>query len=528
MTGPVLLGACLVAGSALLAWLAVRTLIAGARALEGARGMVARGLAGSRLLRGAMASPVPQARWARGRDLARLEVRGGGHGRLIVGRMGRRLLAIEERQSLLVLGPTQSYKTSGLAVPAILEWDGPVLATSVKGDLAAATAGWREQAGPVFVFDPSGATGLANCTWSLLGSCNSWTGAKRMAAVACEQSSAGSQLADGDFWYKTAAKLLAPLLFAAASAGLAMADVSRWLDSREEAEVEHILDKVGCEPAYLAAQASFGREERQRSSVYTTAEIAMEAFCDPAVEETARAHAGRRVVPEEILASSGTLHICSPSFEQRRLRPVFACLVSEITRAAYEQAARTGKALSPPLLVVLDEAANIAALGDLDGLASTAAAHGVQLVTIFQDLAQIEARYGARSATVVNNHRAKLVLSGVADPSTLSKLSMMIGDEIVWQPARTRGPAGSRSETRSRSTRRLAPEDAIRRIEPGTGVLLYGHLAPVRVALRPYFSDRVLAGRARSREAFNGRALFQAGAGRHGLPARRHHGTGET
>ena len=44
---------------------------------------------------------------------------------------------------------------------------------------------------------------------------------------------------------------------------------------------------------------------------------------------------------------------------------------------------RRGQArpLDPPLLVVLDEAANIAPLAELDGLAATCAGHGVQLLT---------------------------------------------------------------------------------------------------------------------------------------------------
>jgi hypothetical protein len=70
--------------------------------------------------------------------------------------------------------------------------------------------------------------------------------------------------------------------------------------------------------------------------------------------------------------------------------------------------------------VVLDEAANIAPLRDLDTLASTAAGQGIQLVSVFQDLAQISARYGERAATVVNNHRAKVLLSGISDPPTSS------------------------------------------------------------------------------------------------------------
>ena len=59
-------------------------------------------------------------------------------------------------QSLIVFGPTQSYKTSGLAVPAILGWEGPVIAASVKTDLIEHTIDHRRQCGSVRCFDPVG------------------------------------------------------------------------------------------------------------------------------------------------------------------------------------------------------------------------------------------------------------------------------------------------------------------------------------------------------------------------------------
>ena len=175
--------------------------------------------------------------------------------------------------------------------------------------------------------------------------------------------------------------------------------------------------------------------------------------------------------------------------------PLFTAVVRQIVEHAYETVTRTGRPLDPPLLVVLDEAANIAPLEDLDTLASTAAGHGIQLVTIWQDLAQVTARYGARAATVVNNHRAKVFLSGISDPSTLDHASHLIGDEELHLPATTSGGQGGPTTTRSPTTRRLAPPDALRRIAPGQGVLVYGGLPPARIALRSWFEDPLLAER---------------------------------
>ena len=69
---------------------------------------------------------------------------------------------------------------------------------------------------------------------------------------------------------------------------------------------------------------------------------------------------------------------------------MFVAVLRCILERAVTKASRDGR-LDPPLLVVLDEAANIAPLSDLDVLASTASSHGIQLVTVWQDFAQIEA-----------------------------------------------------------------------------------------------------------------------------------------
>jgi len=267
------------------------------------------------------------------------------------------------------------------------------------------------------------------------------------------------------------------------------------------AEVADILDGAGVPEALQAARASWLRDERQRSSVLTTAETVLEPFAEPAPPG---AHPGAPgpgagagppgIDPEALLSGSNTLYVCAPAHDQRRLRGVFTALVKQVLNRAFTRSARLGRPLSPPLLVVLDEAANIAPLAELDGLAATCAGHGVQLVTVWQDVAQISARYGARSATVLNNHRAKLFLSGTADASTLDQASHLVGDESVVMGSETTGAAG-RSTTAAQIQRRLLPPDALRRLPTGTGVLVYGGLPAARLALRPWWEDPLLAAR---------------------------------
>ena len=135
-----------------------------------------------------------------------------------------------------------------------------------------------------------------------------------------------------------------------------------------------------------------------------------------------------------------TAYLCAPAHEQRRLQPLFATLVQEIVAHAYDRTTETGKPLDPPLLLVLDECANIAPLRDLATLASTGAGQGIQLVSVFQDMAQINAVYGRDHApTIVSNHRAKVILSGISDPQTLDYVGRLLGDEEVRHTSSTSG-----------------------------------------------------------------------------------------
>jgi len=165
---------------------------------------------------------------------------------------------------------------------------------------------------------------------------------------------------DAQFWVAMAEKLLAPLLFAAATNGRTVGQVVRWLDEGAEAsegEVTELLEESGSEDALRAWRATLNREERQRASVFSTAQATVEAFSDPyVIEETA----GADYTPTTLLdGGANTLYLCAPEHEQERLAPLFSMLVQELLAVVAESTTATGKPLDPPLLLLLDEAATI-------------------------------------------------------------------------------------------------------------------------------------------------------------------------
>src|SRR3954447_26751931 len=132
-----------------------------------------------------------------------------------------------------------------------------------------------------------------------------------------------------------------------------MADVVTWVDTQEEIRVQEALARTRERAAINAFEASIARDERQRSSIYTTAETVLEAYADPDVLARSRT-AGIRA--EDLLdGGRHTLYLSATVREQRRLRPVFVALIESVIEQAYRLSAGSGRPLDPPLLVVLDE-----------------------------------------------------------------------------------------------------------------------------------------------------------------------------
>ncbi len=472
------------------------------------------------LTRPAGGSGAPAAaRWANSLDLRVLHrgwlsgsrIRRGHHGaptdgRLALGRHRGHTLYAESRHALVAFGPPQSGKSAGLAIPALLEWDGPAVASSIKTDLLAVTEARRQElarsgAGEVLIFDPFRLGGVRSHTWSPLRTAGSWDGALEVAwrlASAGELDQRGTE--GGDFWAVAAEQRLAPLLFAAARTGGGIPQVLSWAYGQGARELEQRLEALALDAgdplaredarqAYEAVRGFQAQADRTRSSIEATVQALLRAYRFRRVAESA---AGTEVTPERLLNGTSTLFLIGDPKASKLLRPLFVALLSEIVDAAYAAANASGGRLERPLLLCLDEAGNVAPIPNLAEVASTAPSHNIQLISIFHDLQQARSRYGRQAETVVNSHRARMLLPGVADAETLRYFSSLVGETDVREVTHSRGRGGPSTSTTRRRVPLLAA-DALRQLADGQALLLYGRLPPVRIRLRRYFENRRLS-----------------------------------
>jgi type IV secretion system protein VirD4 len=444
------------------------------------------------------------ASWAGRRDLRTLVVRRDTPltGRIVLGRTAwRQTIATPHRHSLLVFGPTLSGKTSSFVVPTLLRWRGPVIATSSKVDMLLATLPTRRQRGRVWLFDPFVAAGMPAIRWSPLVGSSTWPAALDMAYWLTQAASVSHSVQNAEFWETLARTLLAPLLYAAANDPTStMSDVLTWANQPELAdEVFSVLDAIaardptdpGPRLAHAALSACVGADTRRRDSIYGTTQVLLDVYRYPAVAGMA---AGCDIDRDQFLQGidqhgdpvDNTVFVYSPEHRQDQLRPLIEAFVSWLIRGAENRYALTGLALDPPLLLLLDEAGNIAPLRQLGTYASSLASQGCQLVSVFQNLSQIRDRYGPQATTIVTNHLAKVLMAGTTDVELLNLLTHLLGKQDSTEETIVYGPDGSRTSSTSIRQHELAPIHTLVQQRPGQVLALLSHTKPVRLHVRPY------------------------------------------
>jgi len=435
------------------------------------------------------------ARWATARHERRIAVRPDPtqrRWRLVAGRgrASRRLLAGDDCVSAVVFGPNGSGKTTGLIVPNVLDWDGPVVLTTAKPQDLEPICQARASHGPVWVIAPGGAPGHTLAGWSPIAAAVDDESADRIA----EWMVGSSGMTDDPKarpWNSQARKYLKGLLLAAHIAGGDLDQWTQWIFAGEKARdhVEDVLRSAGHHDTCREYASTWQIHDEGKGSVLFTALGLADTYSRPGVR-TAVAAGG--FTPEQLLDGNGTLCIVTPNAEGDRFAPYFTSLLTAVIHTAEHRAAEANGPLEPRLLLALDEAGNVFRYPRLPHLLTTARGNGIQLLLIYHDLAQVEHLYGGREVarTVVSNAKMRMLLPGVGDLETLRYWSELMGQTRTHTRGETTGADGHRSRSRNEHADHLAPLHQLQQLPDGQAVLLYQNLPPARVRLLPWYADR--------------------------------------
>jgi type IV secretory pathway TraG/TraD family ATPase VirD4 len=445
---------------------------------------------------------------------------------LLLGRLkqpagdGPRLFASWEDTLLVFFGP-RGGKTTSLGVPYVLSAPGPVVATSVKADLWAVTVELRAASGSrIWTFDPQAVTAAGRRFWvDMLAGLNSVEAANRMAGHFVLTIDDASKK---DIWGPAAQELITSLLLAAASSGRTLHAVSRWLDDPVTPTPAELLDDAGYAALASALRGAQMGAAETRDGIYQTARTAARCLHDPQIMAWVTPPEDRRLPcfdPSRFAGTRDALYLITES--RSAASPLIAGITDLVMRAGRRRAEQAGGRLDPPMVLVLDEAANICKISDLPDLYSHLGSRGIIPVTILQSYEQGESVWGSQGmAALWGSATKKLIGAGVDSPRLTRDLAVLVGHHDV--PVRSVSVGDGRASEQISWQRRLILEAAdIRSIATGTALLLASGTRPALLDLEPWNARpdaaRIDAARLRAEAAIQRAA--QAGAHGHGHPA---------
>jgi type IV secretory pathway TraG/TraD family ATPase VirD4 len=388
--------------------------------------------------------------------------------------------------TLVAFMAPRSGKTTVLAIPYVLSAPGAVIATSNKADLWAATAATRAGAGSrVWLFDPQRITHQTQTWW--------WNPLLGLRTVEEADRLAGHfvlTVADDkkrDLWGPAAQDLLAALFLAAASSGGSLLDVGQWLAEPAVPTPIELLAQAGFPAMAISLRGAQNGAVETRDGIYQTARTAARCLSDPGI--MAWVTPGDYPLPgldaDEFAASRDTLYLLSKS--RSAAAPLIAALSDTAMRAAERRAERMGGRLDPPMVVSLDEAANICRIADLPDLYSHLGSRGITPVTILQSYEQGITVWGEHGmAALWSAATIKVIGAGVDSPRLARDLSTLVGQHDV--PVRSVSYSdGKASESVSLRRQDILEPAAIRALPPRTALLLATGIKPGLVKLTPWY-----------------------------------------
>ena len=426
---------------------------------------------------------------------------------------GVRLFARSE-DYILGIGIPRVGKGEGFVIPAVLRHKGPAVVTATRHDTYMDTSGARDTLGrPVYVFDPqdlvSDATKLR---WNPVKGCEVPQKAILRARGFAGFAGVGPALdGGGDYWEQVAASIIRSYLHAAALRGLGVKDLLDWSRRPEAPEPGQILsrDKRAAPGWELDLRSSAYVEHRHRDSIWATVRRAFDCFSDPKVLEATQVN-DDTFDASAFLADHGTIYLMGSPGAQHSVAPIVAALIEEIVDTARRQAASSGHLrFEGGLMLMLDECANIAPLGDLPKLVAELGGLGITTSVILQSVAAARTIWGEAGERALRDlANITMVWGGQKDVAFLEEISGLAGEEDEQVESTTIGPTG-RVSTWTARRKPVLPIGDIANLAPGHAVLVSPHLRPRITRLPSWREDTKLFNRVKA----SGKAV-KVGVGR--------------
>jgi len=408
-----------------------------------------------------------------------------------------------EDTGVYVFGNRQG-KTSAIVTRHVHKAPGALVLTSTKPDGVKETLAIRQSLGDVYLFDPNGIyrnPELApDFVFNPLDVVTNYQSAQDLAGI-FEASTKTGEERGGDAQFDTGGRnLLACAFLAASKAGQPLSKVWQWLSNMDGEEIRDRLDDYNLSGPSAVVAGVLSSHDRTRTSTFATAHRMASALAyDELLRWTTADQSGwgdteriRAFDPVKFIGSKDTLILLAGQ-ETGSAGAILTALVRAVFKAAERSANDRGGRLEVPLVMELDECANIVRWPELPSLYSVAGSRGIILSSYFQNRSQAYEAFGKNGwDTMWSNARIAVLGPGVKDDEFLRALSNLAGehDETTYGSSTGRdGQVSTSTNTRRTSSLPLSVLGGLPRWHM---VMFPANGRPVMMKAKPWFEDKKL------------------------------------
>lgn len=397
----------------------------------------------------------------------------------------------------VIVGPTRSGKGTGLIIPNALLWPHSLIVLDIRGETFEQSAGYRSRFSQVFVFAPGQSVSHG---YNPLDFVRAGHGHRDSDIRAIAASIIPAKPHEDEYWSKDARELVAGVVSVVLE--------TRHLKSRSLRDVIGILqgeifviDRIamilGDESDPLSAftrrtLAPFlAMPEKQFAGLYGNLRVALQPFAN---ELVLRATAFSSFRLADFRSEATTLYIDFRLSQVETIAPVVNLLLSQLVHHLADHRLKPGER---PLLMLLDEFANLGKLEPVLAMWKILAGNGVAVWAFVQSLTDIDRHYGREGRTTLIDNSELQMFLGSQSPEVLEHFEKLLGNRTVTLTSRSiTGGLMSQHRSHAVSTRELAvplmSRDALRRLDADRFIVLPMGQKPILARKNFFFADRKL------------------------------------
>jgi type IV secretion system protein VirD4 len=384
---------------------------------------------------------------------------------ILVGRFGKRFLALPGQLSVMLSAPTRSGKGVGVVIPNLLNWPDSVVVLDIKGENFDVTAGYRAARGQaVYAFSPFD-EGARSHRWNPLSTVRTSplhrVGDLLSIAQVFFPNDGGSTSSEAFFNDQARNLFLGIGLYLLETPALprTIGEMLRQSSGKGQPLKDHFVAEIKqrteegkplSDECVDALQRLLSNSENTLSSIVSTFNAPLVIFADAVVDAATSADDFRL---EDVRRQRMSIYVRIPPNRLANARPLLNLFFSQLVNLNTRTLPSHDKPLSLQCLLVNDEFAAMGRVGIISSTAAFLAGYNLRLLTVVQAMSQLDAVYGEKEARTFATNHGLQILYAPREQRDADEYSAMLGHftERATSRGRSRSFSGHGHTTVSRN-----------------------------------------------------------------------------